>query len=87
MSTSPAGSKTFRFFRRIVIRSESGLPRGEGHDATWVVADRDHQPAAKSRTERPERERSVFVNEKQSAAPQGFFGPLAMIALTYNEYL
>ncbi|AKK26663.1 thiolase family protein [Mycobacterium sp. EPa45] len=52
--------------------------------ADYVVVHRAlHNPAGSYHTN-PNRE---FGGAQQWTAPQGFFGPLAMIALPYNEYL
>ena len=58
----------------VVLRREVGLACGEGGDAALMIADGDHESAAKARTQRTEREQGIVVKVKQAALADGGFG-------------
>ena len=54
------------------------MPSGEGHDATLVVSNRNHQPPAEAWAQRADGEQGPFAGEKQATLAQGFLGKLAL---------
>ena len=63
----------------IVGGRELRLSRGEGHDASLVIPDGDHEPAAKAVPERAQHERAALPRgEEQPALPQGILGKLPL---------